>query len=84
MPECQYAHTFLSVVTGWYSCNDDRISLSDLLSRRDSGISLSPGLIGQGPVAESVVPFIAVTSGGALAKTCVDEPDDVKSLQNSC
>ena len=75
MPECQYAHTFLSLVTGWYSCSEDRISPSDLLSRRDSGISLSPGLIGQGPVAGSVVLLIVDVSGGALASTCDYEPD---------
>ena len=59
MPECQYAHTFLSLVTGWRSLGKNRISQFDLWSGRDARISLSPGLIGQGPIVESVVPFIA-------------------------
>ena len=41
------------------------MSLSDLLSRGDSGISLSQGLIGQGPFAENIVPLIAVMSSDA-------------------
>lgn len=45
------------------------ISSSDLLSRRDSGINLSPALMGQEPFAEGAVRSIAVMSRGALADT---------------
>lgn len=78
-PECQKAQTFFSLVTGRYSWSEDTISSSDLLSRRDSGITLSPGLTGQDSNAEVVVGCIAVAFNGLLAVTG-DDSDDLAAI----